>query len=663
MIYNYIVLFSFKFLQKTKMKHSEIYVDKLQKENARLKKSALSNRELFRTIFNTHQAILLLIEPYSGKIIDANPAAEKFYMYSRKEFQKLKIEDINVLPPQEIEKERLKALREERNYFIFPHRIADGSIHWVEVYSSTILLKKERILFSIIHDITERRNAEIALRKSEEKFASIFRLNPSSMIISNLENGEIYNANEAFHKLIGYKKNELVGHTTLSIDMYINPDDRNKLIKILKSEGSVHNLEMNLQHRSGRQLTVLMSSEILKTSQENTIVTTIHDITELRKAEVEREHLIQQLAHDKEALKESEERYRIMGEAIDYGVWATDAKGKATHISESFCKLVGKTFEEIREFGWLNSLIPEQRREVFDLWMHSIKTGERFEHEHHIICKDGKTRIVLARGNPIRNAKGKIKSWAGINLDITDRKKFQQQLKKQNEHLTRINAVLEDFVQIAAHDLRTPISNLLNISELLKTQPDPESKIILVETIAPIAKHLKSTVDGLMETVSLQTLEKLSGQEIKFEDVWKEVQDELKSSIDSFNGKIMADFEKAPQINYIEVHLISIIRNLVLNAIKYSKQGKNPIVKIYTKHEGNYVLLAVSDNGIGIDMKSAGEDLFKPFKRFTNKAEGRGIGLYIVKNIVEKNGGHIKVESELNKGTAFYCYLKEYQNN
>jgi len=642
------------------MKNSEEYIKSLEKENAQLKKSERTNKELFKTIFDTHQAILLLIEPHSGNIIDANAAAEKFYQYSRGELLSLKIEDINSLPPEEVEKERLNAFREKRNHFIFPHKLANGDIRWVEVYSSSVKLADEPILFSIIHDITDRRNAEIALRKNEEKFESVFKMNPGSMIISNLKDGTIYDVNEAFYKLIGYKKEEVVGKTTLTIDMYVNPDDRERLTETIKKDGSVRDLEMVLRHRSGEKMNVLISSESLKTSMGQTIITTARDITELKHAELERDHLIEQLAREKKSLSESEQRYRIMGEAIDYGVWATDAEGRAIHISESFCKLVGKTFEEIREFGWIENLVPEQRQKVIDLWMHSVKTGEQFEHEHHFIAKDGSIRILLARGNPIRNTEGEIISWAGINLDITMRKKIQEQLKEQNVRLKKINEVLEDFVQIAAHDLRSPISNLMNISDMIAKQQNVENKMTLLNMIDPLTKRLNRTVNGLMESVSLQTKQKLSGKEIQFTDAWKEVKDDLNTLLQSFKGEIKVSFGEASKINYVEVHLISILRNLVSNSIKYSAESKNPTIEVKTVFHKNFILLTVSDNGIGMNLKDTGNDLFKPFKRFTTKAEGTGIGLYIVKNIVEKNGGFIEVKSEVNEGTTFYCYLKEY---
>ena len=639
-----------------------------QKKNSKeqLKKHELKEKlkasvqPLLQTMFKSHQAILLLIEPCTGEIIDANEAAVQFYKYRREELQQLTIQDINALEANEVEKERLKALNEERHYFVFPHRLATGEIRWVEVYSSSFYVNEDRILLSIIHDITDRKKAEEALKRSEEKFSSAFRLNPHIMMLTSFDDGTIYDVNSAFYNLTGYHQNEIIGKTTKEIGLYVSIAERGKMLKILQKNEPVKNREIKIKSRSGEIFDVLISAEKLQTSFGNTIISSIRDITDRKKAAAERERLIQQLDREKKALMDSEKRYRIMGEAIDFGVWATDAEGKAIYISESFCQLIGRSCEEIIEHGWIDHLIPEQRQKVKNLWMHSVRTGEIFEHEHHFITGNGQIKIILARGKPIRDQEGKITSWAGINLDITERKKIQDQLQEQNDHLQKINEVLEDFVQIVAHDLRSPINNLLSMSELMEKQPSAESKEVLFKMIGPVTKKLQRTVDGLMEAISLQLNENLSGRTINLDDIWKEVKEELHSLIEDYKGTIKTDFQEAPQIHYIEVHLVSILRNLISNAIKYSAKSANPEVIVKTHREEEYLVLTVKDNGIGMDLEKAGSDLFKPFKRFTSAAEGTGMGLYIIKNIVEKNGGYVEVQSELQKGTTFYCYLKEY---
>ncbi|MCG6185811.1 PAS domain S-box protein [Maribellus maritimus] len=896
------------------MNQTEDYIKKLEEENQNLKRFLdVSDKKVLRKMFNSHRAIMLMIEQETGQIVDANEAAVAFYKYPKKELLSLKIEDINMLSPDEIKRERKKVTQRKKDYFIFPHRIADGTIRQVEVYTSLYNINKKPTLFSIIHDVTERVEAEKELRRNEEKFVSAFKSNPNSMIISNLDNGKIYDVNDAFFELTGLTRKNITGATTLSIDLYADPNDRDRLIQIIKKTGSVRNFETKLHHLSGKTLTVLISSELLKKSEDRTIITTmlditqrkqlkdqlesnnvllqtifdsvpamitiynpdlqqidvnkeferitgwsevdirkknimelvypdpeyrkkaamfmqslqpgfkdfvmtgkggneietiwanvkledgrqvgigidnrerkaaqkelqqsqetikaalysmtdavfifdpelkllyyndafvtfhrfknreecpnvladyneflalffpdespapvkdwpgtkalkgksatnaeyillrkdtgekwvgsysfgpiisndgkitgavivVRDVTQQKNAEVEREYLLKQLALDKQALAESEQRYRIMGESVDYGVWATDAEGKTIHISESFCKMVGKSFEEIQDFGWIDTLVPEQQQEVMDLWMASVNTGDRFEHEHKFLTKDGELKMVLAIGMPIKDDNDKIVSWAGINLDITDRKKIELQLEEKNNHLTKLNDVLEDFFKIAAHDLRSPIQNLIDINELVK-QSAPEDKLTLVEMLEPTTIRLKRTVDGLMEAVSIQTKQELAIAQIRFIKVWKEVAAELSNQITNFQGTIETDFEDAPEIHFIEAHLVSILRNLVSNAIKYASEAKKSFVKISTIKEEKSVLLSVEDNGIGINLKNAGSELFKPFKRFTSKVEGTGMGLYIVKNIVEKNGGYIRVESKINKGTTFYCHLKEY---
>jgi PAS domain S-box-containing protein len=896
--------------------NSAEYINKAHEKKTDLKEMDLSlNEQFFQAMFDSHMAVMLLIDPATGSIIDANKAAVKFYKYSRKELQKLKIQDINMLQPEHIKAEWMKALRDERNYFEFSHKLADGQIRQVEVYSSSFMFREKSILYSIIHDITEKKLAEETLRKTEKKFETAFRLNPNAIILTEFESGKIFEVNETFYNLTGLQKHEVIGRSTLDIPFYFFPEERDKMVEILKEKGSFKNREIKIRHQSGKVIHVLVSSEVLFTNYGQTMLTTMQDITERKlleekqkkehdllqiifdtvpamisiydpdisevnlnweteritgwtredykrnnimelaypdpeyrkevavymqslepgfrdikmtckdgtvkdtlwanvpmkdgrqigigiditehkraqqellqsrsiitaaldsmtdavyvsdaageliefndaffsfyrmnrkdfhtpearkyyshfeiylpdgkpaaeselpipralqgdkasgaeyilkkkstgetwtgsysfspiydadnlitgavvvarditekkKAYKEKERLIEHLALEKEALAESEQKYRIMGEAIDYGVWATDAEGKVTYLSESFCNLVGKSFQELKENGWHEHLIIEQSQEVMNLWMHCVETGKPYEHEHQIISKEGDLKYILARAKPIRNYKGEIISWAGIHFDITERKKINQQLAEQNKNLTRMNEILEDFVHIAAHDLRSPIANLIQINELIASKEDLEGRMTMFGMLLPITRRLQRTVEGLLETVLLQTQEDDFIQTIGFDDVWKEVSEDLKTEIENYRGDIRVNFDDAPEIRFVKMHLVSIMRNLVSNAFKYSSATKQPFIEISSRHQEDFVIFTVADNGIGIDLKKENENLFKPFRRFTKTAEGTGLGLYIIKNIIEKNGGYIRLKSQPNVGTTFYCYLKEYK--
>ncbi len=133
----------------------------------------LDSESRFRSFFETNAAVMLTIEPVTGQIMDANPAASAFYGYSLEEFKRMNISHINQMPPDEVRAERLKAQREERNYFVFPHRLANGSLRTVEVHSYPIKTRGQVLLFSMIYDITDRRKVEAQLQLEQEKLSQI----------------------------------------------------------------------------------------------------------------------------------------------------------------------------------------------------------------------------------------------------------------------------------------------------------------------------------------------------------------------------------------------------------------------------------------------------------------------------------------------------------
>jgi PAS domain S-box-containing protein len=165
-----------------------------------------NNEQNFRLLFERHNAVMLLVEPDSGAIVAANEAAAQFYGYSRTELCALNITDINKLPPDEVAAERQRAKMEERNYFIFPHRLAAGEIRTVEVHSSPIDAQGQPLLFSIIHDITDRKKAEEELQLYRENLEKLVDERTLELIQTNeslqLEISERKRAEEEREKLI-----------------------------------------------------------------------------------------------------------------------------------------------------------------------------------------------------------------------------------------------------------------------------------------------------------------------------------------------------------------------------------------------------------------------------------------------------------------------------
>ncbi|MBN1888443.1 MAG: PAS domain S-box protein [Thermoflexales bacterium] len=141
-------------------------------ERERKEQALRESEERFRNMFERHDAIMLLVEPDTGQILDANRAAARFYGYSIAQLRAMAMEEINTLPPDQVAQERQRALREERNYFIFPYRLANGQMRTVEVHSSPIVVQGRTLLFSVTHDITERQRAEEALHQYADQLAA-----------------------------------------------------------------------------------------------------------------------------------------------------------------------------------------------------------------------------------------------------------------------------------------------------------------------------------------------------------------------------------------------------------------------------------------------------------------------------------------------------------
>jgi PAS domain S-box-containing protein len=178
------------------------------------------SEERYRTIFANSKAVMLIIDPDTGNIVDANEAAVQFYGYTRKELQTMKVQQINTLPPEEIKARMEEARTYKRVYFEFKHRKKDGSIVDVDVYSSAVIIGGKQYLFSIIHDVSAKRKAQEALKKSEELFRLIFQDAPMGIYAFD-ENGVITACNDNFVKIIGSSREALVGLNTLKL-----PDKR-----------------------------------------------------------------------------------------------------------------------------------------------------------------------------------------------------------------------------------------------------------------------------------------------------------------------------------------------------------------------------------------------------------------------------------------------------
>lgn len=243
--------------------------------------------------------------------------------------------------------------------------------------------------------------------------------------------------------------------------------------------------------------------------------------------------------------------------------------------------------------------------------------------------------------------------------DITEKARAKQLLEQKIQNLEQMNEELERFAYIVSHDLKNPLVSLNRLCEMADIKKDVD--------LASILKMIKTSSGNLMQTVfGLEALIDINKnvddqiQIVTLEEAFYQIKNELNFQLEEKGGRVSADFGLAPKIKYVKPYLVSIMTNLISNAVKYSSPESRLDIFVRSWKEKGYVVLSFKDNGIGIDLSKDYKKLFQPFVRLTNQATGKGVGLSLIKRMIEKNGGKIEVQSTPGIGTEFICYLKEY---
>jgi PAS domain S-box-containing protein len=261
----------------------------------------------FRAVFNNNHAIMLLIDPEKATIMDANPAACKFYGYNHTKITSLKINDLNILNSDEINSELQKAAQESRTFFNFQHRLADGQIRDVEVFSGPISLIGRTLLFSIVHDATARRQVEKALVENENRLRFALEGANDGLWDVNMKTAEVYISPRGC-EILGYTPNEL-NQLIKAWDQLVHPDDMPLTTRLLNAhlEGrsDIFEVEQRLQMKNGNWKWVLTRGKLVERDEDGKplrVTGTHTDITQRKQA-------------DEEMRKTQQELKRLLAEA------------------------------------------------------------------------------------------------------------------------------------------------------------------------------------------------------------------------------------------------------------------------------------------------------------------------------------------------------------
>ncbi len=576
---------------------------------------------------------------------------------------------LNRLHPKDrakVEKSLNESLESKDTTWSSEYRLSSGNDEYLFVEDTAYIIrdkkgKPTRIVGKMV-DITEKRKGEIAVLR----LAAIVESSDDAIVGLDLK-GRITSWNKGAEKIYGYSAKEIIGeHVSLIVPKNKTHEIYDILDKIQKNS-RIRHYETYRTRKDGKDIPVSISVSPIIDFEGELIGTSVitRDISQRKK------YL--------KAIQESEARFRYASLATSDSIYDWNLETNEVWRNETYQKLFCPGEPIGKDDKWFASkLHPEDRDRVLKSVQEAVvKKKDLWQGSYRFQKIDGEYCYVEDYGFIIHDDYGKPKHIIGAMTDVTDRVRAQEmleikvkertaelaaknkELNNNYETLKRLTEDLDSFVHAASHDLKVPIVNIEALTRIIIRDESlsPKSKEVFDKILQSVQRVMKTISNLGVATKARKNLYD-DVENVKFDSILEEIKHDISEFIKDADVQIVADFEACNELQYSRTGFKSILYNLVTNAIKYSSPERRPEVKIKTTLEKDWVVLSIRDNGLGMDMDKQGKKLFSIFKRLHDHVEGSGVGLYVVKRLVENNGGKIEVDSELNKGSTFRVYLK-----
>ena len=608
----------------------------------------------------------ILVVDRRGRVLEANQALLAMLGYVEEDLSQCTFEAITHPDDREISNQNLKALMSgEKGSCRFEKRYLrkDGTVLWGDVSTTSIMDANSKPVraITVVADITKLKESELALKDSEEHYRGVFE--NAGVGINVLDrDGKIVQVNQALLAMLGYVESDLYQRTFEEIT---HPHDREisnrNLEALMSGKKSSYRFEKRYLRKDGTVLWAdLSTSSIMGPNRKPAkVVGVIADITKRKQAEEElkrySEHLEEMAEQRTAELRESENRFRDLVEAMSDIVWEVDRDGVYTYFSPRIGDLLG--YEPADALGatfpsFMSRKEAEQISDTVKAIFASRKPFKGLESKH--IHRDGHSVFLEISGVPIMNSVGQFSGYRGVCRDITMRKESEDALRQRTQELERSNKDLEQFAYVAAHDLREPLvaigAYLKVLERLTKDTIEDTGRKCMAKAINLVLR-MDAMLQGLL-SYSRLTLTPVSYDVTDCNNCLADALSNLGLSLKKSGAVVTSD--TLPTIKVNASQLVQIFQNLIGNAIKYREMDPLRIHVGFISKESEYQF-SVSDNGIGIEPPYL-DRIFNMFERVKDLSgpSGTGIGLSTCRKIVERHGGRIWVDSKLGKGSTFH---------
>lgn len=342
--------------------------------------------------------------------------------------------------------------------------------------------------------------------------------------------------------------------------------------------------------------------------------------------------------------------------------WTTSAKGEIEFFNKRWYKYTGAKANTDLNKTWWYATLSADHNAIEDFWNDILKTGKESDIKIRIYNTNEEAyHWHLVSLVPVKNDDNEIINWIGTGTDIHNEVIQTKLLDSKNTELQAINHYLDHFVHAMAHDLRAPVANIKMLTKIL-SKDTSANKDKLMHNMFYNVEKLDNTIQGIIKVIDAQGNKDPFTKNINLLEIVNEVLSSENDFITNYKANINISISRSLQLNYVKGFIKSIITNLLKNALEYSKESIPPEISISAhRYNSDTIKLIFEDNGIGMDIQTIKNKIFKPFSKFTHQSKGMGLGLHIIDTMVKRNGGKVEVESEINMGTKFILYLKEYE--
>ena len=477
---------------------------------------------------------------------------------------------------------------------------------------------------------------EDQLAKSEERL----RLATESSNIStwdlDMKTGELFHS-DTLAEIFGYDSQKKLPNSVFK--NHFVSEDQEMLEKALENANITgkHNFEGRILDANNQLKWINISGKVFfdENNEPSRMLGVTQDVSDRKNLEKE--------------IEDREIRYKFLADAMPQFIWISDDLGNLNYWNQAVFDFSGKTYEDfISGEGWLQIVHPDDREKNITSWLRSIKNKTVFSIEHRFQNKDGDFKWFLSRAVPDLDENDDVKLWVGTSTDIDEIKKQEYQKN--------------DFIKMANHELKTPVTTIKGYVQLLKKMRGNSEDQFLNNSLATIENQVNKLNNLIGDLLDISRMENgdlpLVRRPFSLAKLVTETIEDIKAAESSHEINFKLNNTEDIEVNGDKERITQVLNNLLTNAIKYSPNSKKVNVEISL--EEKQAVVSVEDFGIGMNQDELSR-IFERFYRVSGKNEetfpGFGIGLFIVKDILNRHNGNIWVESEKESGSKFYFSL------